>query len=103
MCGMLVYYRPYISTVVNRFELFNEFMILSVGYFAMAAQGLTRSPFEGENCGVCIIWTIRIHIGANLLFILYLNSRTVYLYIKRFMAKRRAVEKSKVRLSEMKM
>ena len=100
MCFVLVIYRPYCSMVTNRFELFNESMILTVGYLAMTIVGFMRSPIESDACGVCMIWVIRIHIALNIVYILYGILRTILLYYKRYMY-RRAAKRSLAKKKEM--
>ena len=90
MLFILVIYRPYRLMIMNCFEIFNEFMIISAGYLAMTLVGFMRSPIEREACGVCMIWVIRIHIALNVIYILYGIVRRIILYYKRFMLRRRA-------------
>ena len=90
VCGMIGHFWPYYSQVTNRFELFNEVMVGSVGYLAMAVLGFTRSPIESENCGDCILWVIRIHIAVNIVYILYSNAKIGLLYAKRYAGRRAA-------------
>ena len=89
---------------MNGFELFNEVMILTIGYLTMTLVGFMRSPLESEDCGLCIIWVIRIHIGLNIIYILYGFVKKILLYCKRYMLRRsakRMIEQRKENVKKM--
>jgi len=88
LCSLFIacivcYVKPYINPTDTRLEIFNEFMVLSEGYFSMVYVGLVRNISDGELCGLFLLWIIRIHIAVNLIVIVKIQLNSLKLYQKK--------------------
>ena len=86
---MIARVQPYVEKSTNWIEIFNEMMIMLVGYFAMAYVGIiVDNPPQAELCGTFMRWVIRIHIGVNIILILWEQTKAIkrYFYLLRIKA-----------------
>ena len=80
---------PFDSRYQNYIEVFNEYNILCVGYFALALIFAIGEVPKSKMIGACIVFVVFICVVLNLILVCYFTVRSLKMKWKYWMKKRK--------------